>query len=173
MLLPVVARLTELQRLARQRRVREVAEVLQAFDVDLGQLGQLGAVVLAVLVLVEALDRHRRVELVEGPLLRNADEGAVLVEQRGLHRDPDMRVRSDRQAHGRKGHGRHDQLQDPLSHPQRILSMCKSPYAARPSVAPLPNIWKSTGRAASLWAQSAPPCRKRPAEYNSFLEAGK
>ena len=104
---PVVPGLAQLQGLAGQGWEGEVVEVLQRIDIDLGQLGQLLTRVDAVVVLVEALDGARRVVLVEGPLVADADEGAVLVEQSRLHRHPDVRVRGGRQAgqQGRRNHG--------------------------------------------------------------------
>ena len=92
MLEPVVARIAERQLLAGERRKREVGEVFEALDVDLGKLGQLLAVVVPVLVLIEPLDRHGRVELIEHPFVLHARERALLIEHRGFESDVDVGV---------------------------------------------------------------------------------
>src|SRR5262245_2041438 len=90
---PVVAGHLQLDLPTRQRSRGEVGELLEAVDVHLGQLGKLFTVVFAVLVFVQALDRHGRVVLVEGPLVVQAGEGTLVVKQRGLNDDPHVRVR--------------------------------------------------------------------------------
>src|SRR5262245_21371917 len=72
---PIIARVLDLDVLAVHSQIGEVAKLLETFDVDLGELGKFFARVDAVVVLVEALDGHRRVELIERPLVVQAGEG--------------------------------------------------------------------------------------------------
>ena len=73
--------------------VGEVIEILEALHVDLGEFRQLFARVVSVTVLVEALDRHRGIHVVEGPHVLETGERSPLVDQRRLVRDPDVGVR--------------------------------------------------------------------------------
>jgi hypothetical protein len=71
----------------------EIIEILERVDVDLGQRLQLLRREHPVAIGIEALHRHRRIKLVEGPGVAHAGELTMVVEDDlRAHRGPDMRV---------------------------------------------------------------------------------
>jgi hypothetical protein len=104
---PIVDRrleLDELVVLALEMDEGEIVELLERLDIDLGERRELLLRVDAVLVGVEAFDRHRGIELIEGPVL--ADSGDLVIGPKfdlRADRGPDMGMCGGDRREGEEG----------------------------------------------------------------------
>ena len=105
----VVDRLLEQQRLivVTEMHEGEIVEVLQRLDVDLGERLKLLLRIDAVAIGIEALHRHRGIELVESPMMTDAGD-TMIGPEHDLRTDrcPDMRMGDRRPSKTRRGRSR-------------------------------------------------------------------